>query len=264
MMKLIILTSCRRDIASHVVPVLCANPHLDVVKVVLASGGSPDRMRTLQKKLRKTAQIGILGALNGMRLRDWYQDRQADDIEDVCRAYGVRIEETDFVNSDATRTLFHEAAADLGLSLGNAYISESVYSIPRFGMMNIHMEILPDFQGAQSVIWPIHNAVRETGFTIHHIDRHIDNGNILYQERYPILLHSTLRETVEKTLLETRRRIPPAFSDVCEHYALYASKAICQDKGKGYTTPTLRQFIRMLRVHRSMYRELCASSVSSA
>ena len=261
-MRLIILTSCRHDIASRVVPVLCANPSLQVVKIVLASGRSPDRVRMLRKKLRKTLRIGLLGALNGIRLREWYDDHEAEDIFDVCRACGVPIVETDFVNSDATRALFRDADADLGLSLGNAYISESVYSVPKFGMLNIHMEILPEFQGAQSIIWPIYNKVWETGFTIHQIDRHIDTGNILYQEKYPIRFYHTLRETVERNLLETRRLIPPAFSNVCQNYLGFLSSATPQIKGRSYTTPTVWQFIRMLRGHRAMYREACGNRTS--
>ena len=65
-------------------------------------------------------------------------------------------------------------------------------------MVNIHTEILPDFKGASSIIWPIYKKIKTTGFTIHQIDKKIDNGKILYQERYAIDFYPTLEETVKK------------------------------------------------------------------
>ena len=64
-------------------------------------------------------------------------------------------------------------------------------------MVNIHTEILPDT--ASSIIWPIYKKIKTTGFTIHQIDKKIDNGKILYQERYAIDFYPTLEETVKKS-----------------------------------------------------------------
>ena len=59
--------------------------------------------------------------------------------------------------------------ADLGLALGNGFIGPSIFTIPCFGMVNIHSEMLPEFRGAQSFIWPIYEGVGWMGFTIHQI-----------------------------------------------------------------------------------------------
>ena len=253
-MKIIILTSSRKGIASRCLPTLHANPKINVVKVVLAAEGSPNKKRALKRKVQKTWRIGLFGALNGIRLRDWYRDKDVEGIDALCHALNIDLVETECVNCERTRELFREANADLGLSLGNSYIGKSVYSIPRFGMVNIHTELLPRFQGAQSVIWPLYEGVKETGFTIHQIDAHIDTGDILLQQGYPIRFFPTLQETVEQNLKTAWEQIPAALSYVCENYTELSRNSKAQGRGYSYTTPTLWQFLRMLRNHKKMFR----------
>lgn len=254
-MRIIILTSIMRGIASRVLPALCENKSIDIVKVILAYGLSPNRKKNFKRKIYKISKIGFLGALNGIRMRDWYTDEEVGDICSLCKSLNVELSETPFINCSTTKQLFREANADLGLSLGNGYIPKSVFSIPKYGMVNIHTEILPEFQGAQSIIWPIYEAKRETGFTIHQIDNNIDTGDILFQKKYPIRFYSTLRDTVEKNLNTTRMKLPEALSYVCENYVFLKAGAITQVKGNSYTTPSIWQFHRMLRNHRAMYKK---------
>lgn len=253
-MNIIILTSIRNGIASRCLPALCAHPKINVTRVILAHAGSANPKRALKRRLKKTWRIGLPGALNGIRLREWYCDKEVEDLADVCRRYKVRLVETEFVNSEQTRNLFREVNPDLGLSLGNGYIGKSVYSIPKFGMVNIHTEILPRFQGAQSIIWPIYEGVQETGFTIHQMDAHIDTGDILFQQRVPIRFYPTLRETVEQNLKICWSQIPTAFAYVCENYEELNRKSMQQERSHSYTTPTFWQFLRMLRKHKEMYQ----------
>ena len=91
----------------------------------------------------------------------------------------------------------------------------------RCRFVNFHGEILPDYPGGQSVIWPIYFGRRETGFTIHSVAKGIDTGEIVYQERRPIRFGATLRETVEGTLAEATDRVPAAFAELLEHWDRY-------------------------------------------
>jgi methionyl-tRNA formyltransferase len=248
-LRVIILTCMRREIASRCLPALVGNPAIDLRMVILAHGGSPNRSRSMRRKIAKVARIGPLGALNGVRMRAWYHDDEAEDIGELCSRHGVSFVETDWINCDRTRELFRSSEADLGLSLGNGYIAPSVFSIPRFGMLNIHTELLPEYQGAQSVLWPIYHGRTETGFTIHQVAKEIDAGAILYQERYPIEFQATLEATVRRMMAVSRVRVPRAFAFVCEHLEELRAKARPQGPGERYTTPSYWQFRRMLRNH---------------
>jgi len=228
---------------------------IEVGGIILGTTRPKSWMKRLKRKLRKIAYIGPLGALNGLRLRRWYRDENMPDVRSLARDYGVPVYETTIINSEETQNLFRHVDADLGLSLGSPYISKEVFSIPSHGMVNVHGEVLPDFRGGQSVIWPIHEGRTETGFTIHEINKDIDEGRILYQETFPMEWEPTLKETVVETLKKTRVHISPAMRFVCEHYEELVDEAAPQGPGKSFTTPSIWEFVRMLRNHRTFYQE---------
>lgn len=251
-MRLIVLTCSRRGTASRILSALCRSPRLEVVQVLLSRGVPPQAGRRWRRVLRKTIRIGLLGAMNGVRMRSWYRDDSPEDLATLCGRLGVPLVETPVINGDETIRAFREARADLGLSLGNGYIAEKVFSIPRYGMINLHSEVLPAFQGAASVIWPIYENVPETGFTIHQVNRTIDDGDILHVEKWPLVFGRSLEETVRLNVAIGRQRSSEATVRVCEDYESLRQHAVKQHGGRSYTTPTIWQYLRMLRNHDCM------------
>lgn len=252
-MKLVVLTSSRFGIASSCIPLLAKSEACSIAMMIVSRGKAPNRARRLRQKARKVLRIGLLGALNGIRMRAWYDGRPSADIMELCEYLGIPVFETDQTNSDQTVSLMRLAAADLGVSLGNSYIAERVFSIPKFGMINVHGERLPEYQNAQSVIWPIYNMESTTGLTIHQIDASIDTGKILHREEFPIAFRARMEDTVRATTEIIRQRIPGAVRYVCENYERLAAEAIPQKRGGKCTTPTIWQFIRMTRNNRLLY-----------
>jgi methionyl-tRNA formyltransferase len=253
-MKLIVLTSDRFGTASNCLPTVHASRECSISRVVISRGLSPNRALLWQRKLKKVRKIGILGALNGIRMRSWYQG-DTPDLVLLCERLGIPIFETDCTNSEETVRLFKESSPDLGLSLGNGYISHTVFSVPKYGMINVHGELLPEYQNAQSVIWPIYHLEMTTGLTIHQIERSIDTGKILYRDEYPIVFCNKLEHTVRKTIEVTRQRIPTAVRYVCENYETMLKDARTQENGRKFTTPTIRQFYRMVRNNTVLYQQ---------
>ena len=203
-MNIIILTSAEKGIASHHISCLLGKPGINIVSVVLSEGGNKNKYKLIKKKLKKIFQIGLLGALNGIRIRRWFADDiyyrlNTESLETLCKRHDIPFHTTPYINSTVTMDLFKKANADLGVSLGNGYIGQRIFNIPKYGMINIHHELLPDFQNAQSVIWQLFRKSRNTGYTIHKIDKHIDTGDVLLKEIIPISFQKTLRKTVSYT-----------------------------------------------------------------
>lgn len=252
-LKIAILTSSRFGIAADCLPELCASPNLSIVGVVVA-GRAPRRWRTLLRKIKKIWCIGIGGALNGIRMRGWYREVGAADAAAICRDKGIPFFEVPHVNSNETADLFARLQPDLGLSLGNSYISPRIFGLPKSGMINVHGERLPDYQNAQSVIWPIYHSETQTGLSIHQIDAGIDTGAVLYSEAFDILFSPRLEDTVRRTVAVTQARTPRAVRFVCENLAGLAAKAEAQPPGRVFTTPSLSQFARMVRNNSMLYQ----------
>ena len=191
MIRVIILTSSKKGTAAHHLPALIESKEIEVAMVVFNRGVIKDKWKHYQRKIKKVFKIGLIGTINGIRMRKWYTTDlenylRIEDIQTICEKEGIAYREVDSLNSSSTINYFIQANADLGISLGNGYISQRVFSIPKNGMINIHHEILPDFQNAQSVIWQIYKNSTMTGYTIHQVTSKIDAGNILHQEKVPI------------------------------------------------------------------------------
>lgn len=262
MIRVLLLTSNPSSTASRCLPELVKSEKIEVVSVILAEGApSHGRWKLRKRKLKKAMKIGVLGALNGVRIRPWFRSGKTEHIEALCDRWSIPLYRTGALNSDRTVALLTAGAADLGLSVGNGYIAQRVFSLPRFGMINFHGERLPEYQNAQSVIWPIYNMELTTGLTIHEIDNKIDAGRILYKEEYPIDFHASLEDTVTATTLKTANKVGIALRHVCENYDDLRGKARAQLNGRSYTTPSFREFLRMIRNNRKLYEARPPSGV---
>lgn len=253
MSRIVILTSSRFGIAADCLPELCGSPQLSVAGVIVA--GAPRRSwRRVRLKLRKLLRIGIGGALNGIRMRGWYAGAQTPDVGCLCARHGVPLFEVPHINSDETVEVLKSLEPDLGLSLGNSYIACRIFNLPKSGMINVHGERLPEYQNAQSVIWPIYYNETRTGLSIHQIDKGIDTGAILHREDFDILFAPRLKDTVRGTIAITQARTPRAVRFVCENYADLAARPAAQAPGRVFTTPSIFQFARMAWNNRRLYR----------
>jgi methionyl-tRNA formyltransferase len=252
--RVVILTSFRNGIASRCLPLLAEHPNVEVAKIVYCQGHYKNRYRKLRRDVKKILKIGPLGAIVGYRMRSWEAEEPEEDIMDLAARYGIPTATSPRTNADETVEAIASADADLGLSLGNAIIFPKVFRVPRHGMINMHGELLPDFQGAASVIWSVYEGRTETGFTIHQVDRHIDTGPILYQERIPIEFHPTLKETTIATRRLFPSRISPAIADVAANYDRYRERAVVQTGGRSYTTPTHLEFRKMKAENERLHR----------
>lgn len=256
-MKVIVITSSRRGTASYCLPLIVAKANCEIVKVVLNQNITTKKWPFYKKKLKKVFRIGILGAINGMRIRKWFKSDNIgevalQDIEVFCKEHNIPFEISPSLNSKKTIDILNSCQPDLGLSLGNSYISPKVFSIPRFGMLNVHGEVLPDFQNAQSVIWQIFEGRSETGYTIHKIDKGIDTGDILLQEKFPIVFKESLPETVRYNCGRILQRSAEGLVTLLNNYTQYAQQGYKQGKGKSYTTPTYWQFLKIKRQYKKM------------
>lgn len=257
-MRVVILTSVRRGMASLALPAILRAGH-DVPAIVFCAG-QPQRLlpRIERRRLRKTLRIGPLGAINGIRMRPWFSTEPADrlgieDIETVAARHHVPFEETPGTNSAQTIDALRRAQCTLGLSLGNSYISKRVFSIPSSGMINIHHELLPDYPGAQSILWQIHDGHAISGYTVHQVREHIDKGEILYREAIPISFESTLQQTVVKSCVTLFQKSVDGLVRVLNDYpALFATAEAQPASSRIYTTPTWREFRTMLGQHRRL------------
>ena len=92
-------------------------------------------------------------------------------------------------------------------------IPKSIWQIPKYGTINLHASLLPNYRGSAPINWTIINNENFTGVTTFFIDDKIDTGDVLLQEKIKVdkkinagELHDQLKVigaiTVKKTIKE--------------------------------------------------------------
>ncbi|MCD6010996.1 MAG: methionyl-tRNA formyltransferase [Flavipsychrobacter sp.] len=77
--------------------------------------------------------------------------------------------------------------ADLQIVVAFRMMPEVVWNMPPMGTINVHGSLLPQYRGAAPINRAIMNGETETGVTTFKLKQQIDTGNILLQEKVPIL-----------------------------------------------------------------------------
>jgi methionyl-tRNA formyltransferase len=76
--------------------------------------------------------------------------------------------------------------ADLFVVVAFRMLPEVIWSMPKSGTFNLHASLLPQYRGAAPINWAVINGETETGVTTFLIEKEIDTGKIIYQEREPV------------------------------------------------------------------------------
>ena len=114
------------------------------------------------------------------------------------------LKETNFVNDITT------LKPDLIIVIAFRMLPKEIWQIPKYGTINLHASLLPQYRGAAPINWAIINGETETGVTTFFIDEKIDTGKIILQKKIPIeqtdtagTLHDKIMYKGAETLLET-------------------------------------------------------------
>lgn len=104
--------------------------------------------------------------------------------------------------------------ANLQVVVAFRMLPEVVWDMPEYGTFNLHASLLPQYRGAAPINWAIINGEKETGVTTFFIEKEIDTGKILFQEKVNIslednagALHDKLMSVGGKLVLKTIKAI---------------------------------------------------------
>ena len=219
------------------------------------------KKNTIKKRLNKILKIGVLGAINGIRMRTWFAEKRDkylpknNSLLIFCEKNGIKVQFTPTINCQTTIDFFRESNAAVAISVGNSYIGKKVFSIPKYGMINTHGEILPDYQNGQSVIWQLYNGSNKTGYTVHKVNTKIDQGEIIYQEKFDIVFKENLAETVAFNCAEITKKAALGLVTVLNNFDQYFAKSTPQGVGNHYTTPSFWQFLTIWKNYKKLKKQ---------
>ncbi len=100
--------------------------------------------------------------------------------------------------------------ADIQVVVAFRMLPEIVWSMPKLGTINLHASLLPQYRGAAPINHAIMNGEKESGVTTFLLDKEIDTGRIVLQEKIEIephfdagILHDIMMERGSRLVVDT-------------------------------------------------------------
>ena len=225
------------DIAAEVLKSLLASEH-EIVAVVT----QPDRPKGRGKELAKSP------------------------VKLVAEEHGIPVFQPEKVKSPEAVAQLKEYQADIFLVAAfGQIVSKEILDIPKFGCINVHASLLPEYRGAAPIQSAILDGKAVTGITIMRMDEGIDTGDMICRVEIPITaeetggsLHDKLAAAGGPLLLEAIKQIEDgtAVYTPQNHEEHTYAKMLRKELGKlDFTEPAekLERYIRGLNPWPSAY-----------
>ena len=142
------------------------------------------------------------------------QKQTASPVKIYAELQGIPVLQPEKLRDPAFLEQLKSFEADLQVVVAFRMLPEVVWNMPRKGTFNLHSSLLPQYRGAAPINWAVINGETETGVTTFFIEKEIDTGKIIFQDREPIsedddagTLHDRLMERGAKLVVKTVQAI---------------------------------------------------------
>lgn len=155
---------------------------MKVIFMGTADFGIPTLQKLIDGSFSITGVVTTASRRKGRGLKE-----EASPIAQYARHWGLK---PIFTPDDLKNTVFLETLsrcnADLFVVVAYKILPPEVFELPPLGTLNVHASLLPKFRGPAPIQRAIENGEKETGVTVFQINKGIDTGNILLQNKISI------------------------------------------------------------------------------
>lgn len=130
-----------------------------------------------------------------------YESIWNDSVKSLSLSHNVPVIERKSANKKDIVKVISDMRPDIIICADwRTWLSPKIYSVPKFGSINVHDALLPKYGGFAPINWAIINGETKTGVTVHQVSDEFDLGDIILQEKIPISLSDTATDIFYKTI----------------------------------------------------------------
>jgi methionyl-tRNA formyltransferase len=126
---------------------------------------------------------------------------QTSDVKQFALEKSIPVLQPEKMKDEGFLEQLQKLEADIFVVVAFRMLPEQVWSLPYLGTINLHGSLLPQYRGAAPINWAIINGEKETGVTTFFIDKEIDTGLIIEQEKIKIGPEETAGDLHDKMML---------------------------------------------------------------
>lgn len=143
--------------------------------------------------------VGVLDNYRKIRKMSKYDEyaRRKSVLKMACGS-DISYLGTDNVNSKEVEEWLIQLGCNL-ICVCSAFqlMKSNIINIPRYGVINAHGSLLPDYRGPNPPYWCFRNREKWAGTTLHFINEGEDTGDIITQYKYEIPFGMTMQEYMQ-------------------------------------------------------------------
>ena len=110
----------------------------------------------------------------------------ASEVKECALKHGLPVLQPEKLKDEAFVEQLRSYNADLFVVVAFRMLPEVIWSMPPKGTINLHASLLPQYRGAAPINHAIINGEKETGLTTFILDKEIDTGAMIMQEKSAI------------------------------------------------------------------------------
>lgn len=184
----------------------------------------------------------------------------------IAESYGIPVLQPEKVKApDAVEQLRQLAPDIILVAAFGQILSKEILDIPKYGCLNVHASLLPEYRGAAPIQWAIIDGKEKTGVTIMRMDEGLDTGDMICREEIEITagetggsLHDKLAAAGGPLLLSAMEQVEAgtAVYEPQKQEASTYAKMLRKEMGKldfTYSAEYLERLIRGLNPWPSAY-----------
>jgi len=123
-------------------------------------------------------------------------------------------------NNKEFRDYLNTLDLDIIINQSQSFLKPELLEIPKIGILNRHNALLPKNRGRLTPFWVLYKDEKETGVSIHFVEKSLDSGDIIIQKKYPVSKKDNFNTLVKKNysiasqaMLEAIEKLEIGFDD---------------------------------------------------
>ena len=161
-------------------------------------------------------------------------------IASAAKKIGAEYRTVTDVNSPEYVEHVRAAAPDLIISYSAPQvIKPELLGIPKYGVLNVHGALLPDYRGCFPSFWYLYNDEKLGGATVHYMSAAIDDGDICVQRSVDLSDCRTMFQVMGKTKLVGGEAMVEAIQRITD--GTLEPRKNDTENGRYFTWPTAEQ-----------------------
>lgn len=122
-------------------------------------------------------------------------------VHAVARHYGLPIRDVTGLNMGVDHDWLRRLSPDLMVLIGYPEkLSPAVFGLPRFGCLNVHSSLLPNYRGFAGLYWAMAHGNKETGVSVHQVNESFDAGPVIAQQTMRLFPGDSLWTVYERAM----------------------------------------------------------------